>query len=436
MQKELVEGIVDEFRRVVENFLREVEEGIRKGSVGSLEAWEEAVRDRVQPIQRRMLEALLERLGTGQEGSRRACGTCGGWARYMGNRPHRVQTVVGRLREHRRAYYYGCRCEGGFFPQDQKLGLDREGRSPGLVRLLSLAGAASSYEKAAEYLWEIGRLATSRTTIERVTEEQGEQAQAYLRARETQGRAGLLKEVESPPKRLYIEIDGTCAPTREGWKEVKLGCVFEQQGEQRTKAHYTAGFEGVEDFLPRLKGVALVRGLAEAQEVVVLGDGAAWIWGRVPEVLDRPVKQIVDWYHAKERIYRIATLCFGETSPEGKAWARQAEAELWEGRVEDVLHRIRQLRPRGSEAKTWVRQSLGYFAENAERMRYGSFRAEGYWIGSGVVESGCKHVVGERLKQAGMRWEREHADKVLALRVLRASGLWERFWEHKRLRAA
>ena len=401
-----------------------------------MEGWEEAVRDRVQPIQRRMLEAILNMMGTGHEGSRLVCGTCGGWARYMGNRPHRIQTVVGRLAEHRRAYYYGCTCEGGFFPQDQKLGLDREGRRPGFVRLLSLAGAASSYEKATEYLWEMGRIATSRTTMERVTEEQGEQAQAYLRAREAQGGAGLLTEVDRPPERLYVEMDGTCAPTREGWKEVKVGCVFEQEGERRTKAYYTAGFESVEEFLPRLKGVAQVRGLAQAREVVVLGDGAAWIWGRVPELLGRPVREIVDWYHAKERIYRIAALSFGETSAEGQAWARQSEAELWEGKPEEVVQRLKRLRPKGSEAKTLVRQSIGYFADNAERMRYDRFRKEGYWIGSGVIESGCKHVIGERLKQAGMRWNREHAEKVLALRVLRASGLWERFWEQKRPKAA
>jgi hypothetical protein len=97
---------------------------------------------------------------------------------------------------------------------------------------------------------------------------------------------------------------------------------------------------------------------------------------------------------------------------------------------------LKRLRLKGSEAKTLVRQSIGYFADNADRMRYDRFRKEGYWIGSGVIESGCKHVVGERLKQAGMRWNREHAEKVLALRVLRASGLWERFWEQKRPKAA
>lgn len=436
MDQTLTAAIVDEFRKVVEGLFIQAGEWVQAGAPGGLEAWEDRVRDSFQPLERRILEAVIEGTGKGYPGPRRTCPVCQKAARYVGDRTHRLRTAVGELRALPRAYYHGCDCAGGSFPQDQTLGLDASGRSPGYRRLLALAGSMSSFETATDVLWELGRLPSSRTTVERVTEEEGTRAEAFLRSREAQGDAGLRIPQAPPKDRLYLETDGTTAPTREGWKEVKLGAVFEGEDPQERQVQYTASFETVEDFLPRLRGLARGAGATAAPEVVLLADGAEWIWKRVPPETGREVTQIVDWYHAKERLFEVAGSVYGEQSSRGHRWAEARTSELWEGKVEEVLAKLGQLAPRGKEAKDLVRQSLGYYQENRDRMRYDRYRAQGYDIGSGVIESACKHVVGGRLKGAGMRWNRDHAQKVLALRLLKANCQWEEFWEESRPRAA
>ena len=436
MPNELVEGIVSEFRAEVERYFRQVEEWKKKGAAGGLEGWEERVRELVQPIQRKMVEGVVEAVGKGYEGPQQRCRECGQWARYVGDRPHRIRTLVGSLKEVRRAYYHGCGCGGGWFPQDRKLKLDAQGRSEGLRRVVSLMGAVSPYEKATDYLWEVGRIPVSRTTVERVTEEVGTEVEHWLKKREQEGGAGLRGLTQAGPARVYVETDGTTALTREGWKEVKLGVAFVEEEGGRRKTEYTAGFEGAEEFVVRLRGLAGGLGALKAKEVVVLADGAEWIWKRVPEVFKGPVVEIVDWFHAKERLWEGAHLVFGEKSPQGQEWAQIQTDKLWRGEVEEVIEALQALRPKSTEAKDFIRQSIGYYQENAHRMKYEELQRRGYLVGSGVIESGCKHVVGQRLKQAGMRWNQEHAQKVLSLRVCRASRLWDEYWSQASGRGA
>ena len=438
--QELVEGIVQEFRGEVEQFFLEAGKWVKEGADGGLERWEQGARDRLQPIQRRLLEVVIKMMGKGYEGVKRPCPRCRQMTRYVNDRERTIQTVVGEVKGIRRSYYQGCRCGAGSFPLDEKLMLDREGRSPGLRRVISLAGSISPYEKTVDYLWEIGRIVVSGGKVERITEGEGERAREWLRRQESRGLSGIGAP---EPERLYVQTDGTTVHTQEGWKEVKLGAVFASAGkdedgqDRRGETRYTGGFETVDEFMPRLNGLARGAGAGKAREVVVLADGAAWIWKRVPELFANvPVIQIVDWYHAQERIWNIAHMVYGETSEQATQWAEKCRQKLWEGDVSAVIGEIKRLISSRSDVKEYVRQSVGYYQENKERMRYALFRRQGYFIGSGVIESACKHLVAQRLKQAGMQWNQEHAQKVLSLNLCRASGWWDQLWLSPKIRDA
>ena len=159
-----------------------------------------------------------------------------------------------------------------------------------------------------------------------------------------------------------------------------------------------------------------------------MGDGAPWIWGIAEEHFPGTI-QIVDLYHAREHLADLSKVVYGPATVTAKGWAAARSEDLDAGEVERVVAAIGRLRPRGEQAKAEVRKARGYFQTNAERMRYARFRSHGLFIGSGVVEAGCKTLVGRRLKQSGMRWTVRGANAILALRCAELSGRWEEFWE-------
>jgi len=174
------------------------------------------------------------------------------------------------------------------------------------------------------------------------------------------------------------------------------------------------------------------------RRTVWLGDGAPWIWN-LAALQDPAAIQIVDWYHATEHLGAVAQAAFGEDSPRVKPWVEARESELYVGQVETVRQSLQQLHPRRRAGREAVRTNLDYFHTHRERMRYDQFRAQGLFIGSGVVEGGaCKHVVGARLKRAGMRWSAPGVQRVLNLRLCLLNQQWEDFHRlrQQRLREA
>lgn len=331
--------------------------------------------------------------------------------------------------------------------------------------MASLAGATESFEKASEMLGEIGSITISRGRVERITEQVGERVEAFLKARQARALAGLEKPEGPAPARLYVEADGTTVPMRppekeeEGsedarrkakrsksqrteakveYKEVKLGAVFDarvnESGEpQIGEITYTGTFGDAEVCARQVVAEAKARGSQEAREIVVLGDGGSWIWNRLPrEFVGKKVTQILDWCHPSERLGAVAKSVFGEGTSPAQEWTRRQMDLLYEGSTRAVMEAMEKLDPKGEEASKAVRENLGYFREHEHRMNYGELRAQGYFIGSGVIESSCGHIVGDRLKQSGMMWSPEHVPKLLALRVGRASGWWEDFWKFDR----
>jgi hypothetical protein len=186
------------------------------------------------------------------------------------------------------------------------------------------------------------------------------------------------------------------------------------------KASYVAALEQAQTFGWRLWQEAVRRGYLSSDEVVVLGDGAHWIWNIAEKHFPRAI-QIVDWYHASEYVWNAASAIWGEASPERAAWAHAQLDLLWESKVEEVLVELERWRERGEA----VEAALSYYSEHQTRMDYASYRARGLQIGSGSAESACKQLVTARLKQAGMIWDAEGAAAVAVVRAWLLSERWQ-----------
>jgi hypothetical protein len=173
-------------------------------------------------------------------------------------------------------------------------------------------------------------------------------------------------------------------------------------------------------FGPRLWAEATQRGVLESDEQVVIGDGAHWIWTLADEYFPGAV-QILDWYHATQYVWSAAHAIYGEGSDLAKRWAAEQVERLWQGKVAEVITTLQEQLHAGPV----VEETLTYYTNQHQRMHYPDYRARGMQIGSGTIESGCKHVLGARLKQAGMIWEREGALAVATVRTWLKSGRWE-----------
>ena len=174
---------------------------------------------------------------------------------------------------------------------------------------------------------------------------------------------------------------------------------------------------------------ALKQGLEKAKEVVVLADGGPWIWHEAEINLPKERVEIIDFYHAKERLWNTAKAVYGEGSSKARKWAEHWSGVLYKRDAEAVLSALRRLHPKDSDARSIVHQTIGYFQTHQMRMRYGYFRRHGYFIGSGVTESSCKHLVGSRLKQAGMCWNKVNVQAILQARLALLNERWDYLWK-------
>ncbi len=347
----------------------------------------------------------------------------------------------------RRNYYHaaaqGATAGTGRYPLDTALKLVGP-YTPALARLMSRAGAQSGFESGSKDLGVYAGLAIHGRQIHRLMQTVGP---AVLQA----AAAAPAATPAAPIPVLYVEVDGTGAPMvpaalagRKGQqpdgtaktREVKLGCVFTQHGRdadgrpQRDPASttYLCGLETAADFGTRLRAEARRRGLGQSERVVLLGDGAAWVWelGRVNFAC---AIEILDYYHAREHLSRLVEALVGKDTPAAKKLLDRWETWLWAGEVTRLLKTARRRAgPGGAAPGAAVATELGYFEKNRARMRYGEFRRQGLFIGSGVVEAGCKTVVGQRAKQSGMCWTEAGLLAVLHTRCALLSGTFDTFW--------
>lgn len=347
-----------------------------------------------------------------------------------------------------RDYYYHAGKKQGHYPADAALGLEG-GKTPALARLVCLEGAdESSYQKAENHLRETGGIEVSARQIQRLVQPVGSAAQRWQQ-REAQApepgsqsvpvmyvsgdASGVPMRKEELAGRTDKQADGS-AKTRMAY----LGCVFTQH-QRDAEGHpirdhesttYVSTFGSIDDFGPMLRQEAIRRGLPLALQVVLLIDGAIGL-AHMGRDCFRNALQIVDFYHALEHAGKVLGALLGNREhPEYKPRLRRWAKELLKDRVEKLIAEVRQEGAGTSRAKG-VEKELAYFVNNVERMQYGTFRRQGFFIGSGVVEAGCKTVIGARCKQSGMFWGRPGAENVLALRCIQSSRRLDQFWQER-----
>lgn len=413
----------------------------------------DGVEQRLQDVGRQVLGRVVERVlavraaaGTAPP----ACAACGGAMSCVGRaRPRRLQGLVGDYTL-RRPYYVCPACHRGQAPLDAQLGLDGGALSPGLSRVACRLGLEGAFGAAADQLAETLRVAVPEEAVRRITEGVGAVAEAEQQALIAQARRGLPVAprpavAQHPPTHLVVEVDGVQAPLCDGWHEVKVSRVAPLGPALRTDpasrrtllalgpSGYGAGLEPAEACWYRTYVEACRQGLGRGvRTVVVLGDGAEWIWTHAPRFLGvghTEVVEIVDIYHAYEHLWAVANGVFGLSTPAASAWVEPLKDRLYAEGAPPVLAALAALTPPDATAAEEVRRAVGYFTGHAARMDYPRFVARQFPIGSGAVESACKTLIEQRAKQAGMRWSRAGLQAVASLRALHRSGGWAAFWQ-------
>ena len=397
-----------------------------------------------------MLEHLLdEEDGVSLD---RSC-PCGGKFTNKKRTGKNLQTVLGEVRVERT--YQRCnKCGENRFAEDVVLDVENTKFSPGLRRMMAKTGAQVCFDKARDMIWYLAGLRVTDKEVERVAEAAGADIAGRV---EEEMAAVMADEVPIPdgaPASLYIAADGTGVPVlrretkgRKGkaadgiarTREVKLGAIFTQttfddKGNPIREPHsttYVGKIESADSFGPRLYAEAFQRGFEKAERVVFIADGAPWLWNIADEYFPGAT-QIVDYYHAAEHIGDLARMLHPDDEVGRLRWRKRLTKALLKGKVEKVLIELGALRVRGKK-KEAVEKAIAYFEKNKERMRYGRFRQENLFIGSGVVEAGCKSLIGARLKQSGMHWTVRGANSIIALRCCVESGYFENYWESRRI---
>jgi hypothetical protein len=414
---------------------------------------EEKLRQALQQDARRCLEELLNDAAVHVPGDQ----TRPGESCHAGRR-NTVESLFGPLTL-RRNYYSPGDGTAGRVPLDESLGLV-EGCTPGLARLMCRAGALEPYEDASQSLEVYCGLTIEGRRIQRLVQQVGPQFARWTQSQPapTSLPAGTI---------FYVEADGTGVPVRpqetvgrEGkgedgqarTREIKLGVVFTQEALHKPaeaakkssqpkdspelrpervegSTRYVTSTGNAQEFGQQVRQLALRQGLSLATLVVFLGDGAAWVW-ELARVCFPMAKLILDFYHAAEHVGWVTEILFGKDTPLAKThredWI-QALKDQPDG-VDEVIRRAVAAMPRTGQKRKLARKALSYFQNNRDKMRYWEYQAQGLFIGSGVVEAGCKTLIGQRLKQSGMFWGLPGAHNILDIRCVLENGQFDAFW--------
>lgn len=397
----------------------------------------------------RWLEGRLIAEQTPPAANAAPCPQCGQPARYKQTLHtqlltiHGEQTVVGR-------YHYCASCRHGFCPQDLLLGIERGRKATRRVRawMARFAVQEECFAAVPPILSELRGLAVSESTVERTAVEVGEALAAFQQARAQTvvldgapapelpaAAAATPAAVEPGLPRLYLAMDGTMCPLRDRWRrDGSLGKLACRYGEAKVGMAFTTGQKDGLDEGIRTRGcIGTLRNIAvftllmlwlarqwgaqRAQELVVLGDGAAWIWNLARRYFPQAV-QIVDLWHVLERLWTVAEARFGSrTSQAAKAWVGQMRGHLEHNLVGTVIAEMERWEPKRRTHQALRDEQLTFFENNRQRMQYKTYLAKGYMVGSGSIESRCKQLVQRRLHEGGMHWREATAEAILAIRA-------------------
>jgi len=375
------------------------------------------------------------------------CPHCAGKARYERRREGVLRTMLGQIK-YKRAYYLCANCGQGHYPLDEKYCLRPNAMSAEMERLAALVGVQMPFAQASILFSELALTSLSDQSIDKATQSYGQtvekvEGDLYQQALEQD------TEVEPRLLRLYGSVDGGRVQTRapkgqpQPWRELKIGAWFQARGEPPKKpdgewaiqAHditYYSDILPAEQFGNILWATGVERGAEQAQELIILGDGARWIWDLVELHFPQAI-QIVDWFHACEYLAPVAKSAF-KNSTQQENWVRKVRDKLWHGQLDEVIAACQeQVRPHLKAEDDPAQQAVTYFSNNRQRMDYPTYRKNGYQIGSGTIESAVKQIASQRMKVSGARWNLQSARMVSKARAAFLSGGWDRIAAQRRL---
>ena len=411
-------------------------------SAQSLSEMENTIRQLVQKLGNMLLHMWLLSLTPRYCSPTMPCPHCGQEAQYRRKRWGKLLTMFGDVRC-RRAYYVCSTCRQGHYPLDEQLGLRPNAMSAEVERLAGMTGVQMPFGKGRDVFEELTLLSLSDQSLDKATQSYGrevEQQQQEWLSQSMDGEALLRRERENPsPLRLYGTMDGGRVQTRaqtgeeQPWRELKVGAWFTAKGQPPKKPNgkwtiqaqditYYADIAHADDFGKIVWATGVQRDAHRAFELIFLGDGARWIWDLVSLHFPHAI-QIVDWFHACEYLSPVAKLAFQDTHKQ-KQWLEQVKTNLWDGEIDTVIAACAQhIDPTREDDP--AQKAVTYYTNNQHRMDYPDYRANGYQIGSGTIESGVKQIATQRLKVPGARWNLQSARLVAKARAAFLSGQWD-----------
>ena len=424
--------------------------GRRKSGRVDLEATEGAVRSAMHQAGATVLTKLLQFQAPAADRRSLPC-RCGQQAHYRELRCKTIRTVVGPVQVSR-PYYLCPQCHRGHFPADVELDTHGTEFSPGVRRMQALVGQKVPFDHGRQQIQLLAGLEVTAKAVERNAEAIGDDI-----ARREQAEIQRAVQLDfplilgEPVPILYVQMDATGVPVvkketagrpgkTEGQpahtREAKLGCVFTQtkwnpEGyaiRDPDSTSYVGAIETAEEFGKRIYVEAWKRGWSRAAKKVVMGDGAEWIWNLADQHFPGAT-QIVDLYHARQHLWELARKLDPNDEAQQKRWMMIHQDLLDRCKLKKLVASLRSLATSSPDLAEKLRTEADYFVKNARRMRYPKFRRQHLFVGTGVIEAGCKTVIGSRLKESGMWWTVSGANAILALRCCYLNGRFESYWE-------
>jgi len=380
--------------------------------------------------------------------------SCGHRAGYQELRSKSVLTAVGEVTLSR-PYYLCPRCHQGQFPADIELDIADTEFSPGVRRMQAVVGQEAAFDQGRRQMKLLADLEVTTKAVERTAEAIGKDIAARAQAEIQQAMQLDLPMIVGPPiPILYVQVDGTGVPVvkketvgRQGntegqpahTREAKLGCVFtqtawDQEGHairDPDSTTYVGAIETADEFGKRIYLEAWKRGWSRAEKKVFMGDGSEWIWNIAEQHFPGAIP-VVDLYHPTQHLWDLTRKLYPNQEAEQRRWVMVHQDLLEGGKIEELVSALRTIDSSNPELADKVRVEAGYFENNRERMRYPEYRSQHLFVGTGVIEAGCKVLIGSRCKQSGMFWTVRGANAILALRCCHFNGGFEDYWEARR----
>ncbi len=429
--------------QVAELLAKEVSEKMKDGQ--GIEEMEQTMRELVKSVAGLGLQKTLEQSEARYIPDSVPC-SCGRQAQFVRRRKGVLWTVFGKV-SYKRSYYLCPVCHQGKSPLDQHYGLRPGQATPGLSSLLGILGVEVAFEEASRLAERFLLFRVSDNTVRKQTEGYGEaqeqvEEEWIKQAEDERWLQERERSVKRHAGRIYASMDGAHVPVEVEWRELKTLCWYDvekitpsttrkhhqrngekKNGLQARDIHYYCDIQEAEEFGRLFWATGLRHQADQHDEIVVVADGAIWIWNLVEKYFPQAV-QIVDWYHAVQYLTPIAATAWGSDSQAAQDWLNKTSTYLWKGKIDKVIRACRRLR-HNDQARESAEKAITYYTNNAQRMHYKRFRKQGYLIGSGTIESACKQIASARLKRSGAHWTLTGAIQTAKARAAWLSKTWD-----------